>query len=198
MSACRDAPDGDAVPSAYDVGVHRSGRPDAVVRSPLEADAHAWARFLAVEQARTYAGLMPSWFGESQLARVPEAALALARRIAAPEGWRGVLAERDGEIVGVAAAGPAPAAWEVELGLVPPPAEVQLDKIYVSPTEHGTGLADRLMAAVLDPGPAYLWLIDGNDRAHAFYARRGFTSLDEHVLAGESWGHVPMHRMLRT
>ena len=39
---------------------------------------------------------------------------------------------------------------------------------------YGTGLADLLMAALAGDGPAYLWVVDGNDRAAAFYRRHGF------------------------
>ncbi|NKY05579.1 GNAT family N-acetyltransferase [Cellulomonas hominis] len=161
------------------------------------ADAQAWAAFLVAAQAHTYGPLAPEGFGERRLAEVDEAAEELTRLLADPAGWHGVLAERGGVVVAVAAAGPAPAPWEEDLGLVPPPTDTQLDKIYIDPTEHGTGLADRLLAAVLAPGPAYLWLIDGNERAERFYTRRGFVPLDEQIPAGESWGNIPMHRMVR-
>lgn len=154
-------------------------------------------RFVAVERSRTYGDAMPASFRERLLAEVPESAQRLRGRLAT-DTLRYALAEVEGEIIGAAEAGPAPADWEVELGLVPPPAAVELHLLYVHPGHHGSGLADRLLTAVLDPGPAYLWLVAGNERAERFYTRRGFTSLPEQVPAGDSWGNVTMHRMVRT
>lgn len=168
----------------------------ATIRPPTPDDAAAWARFVAVERARTYADVMPPWFGELAAAEVPATASRLAEQFG-DAALRFALAEVGGAIVGVAEAGTAPAQWEIDGGFPPPPAPVQLHLLYVHPDHHGTGLADRLLGAVLDPGPAYLWLIAGNARAERFYARRGFVALDERIPAGESWGGVPMHRMVR-
>lgn len=55
-----------------------------------------------------------------------------------------------------------------------------LSKFYVAPDAHGTGVATRLMAAVLDAsarrGSAVVWLgvNEENARAHRFYERQGF------------------------
>ena len=60
---------------------------------------------------------------------------------------------------------------------------------------HGTGLADLLMAELTGNGPCYLWVLRGNARAAAFYARHGF------VLDGGTKVHAPTgkaeDRMLR-
>ena len=80
---------------------------------------------------------------------------------------------------------------------MPPPAERELDRLYVHADMHGTGLGAVLFDAVVDERPHYLWLIDGNDRAARFYERRGFRHLDEQVSTGPTWGGIPMHRMVR-
>ncbi|MCR8671410.1 GNAT family N-acetyltransferase [Agrococcus sp. HG114] len=171
--------------------------PDGVaLREPAASDAEAWARFLVGEQQRTYAGMLPGDFAVRGLAQANVEGLAhvfaeprdAVRRIA----WRG------GRIVGIAAAGPAPARWERELGLVPPPADRELDRLYVAAEMHGTGLGAALFDAVVDDRPHYLWLIDGNARAARFYERRGFVHLDERVSTGPTWGGIPMHRMVRS
>jgi ribosomal protein S18 acetylase RimI-like enzyme len=52
--------------------------------------------------------------------------------------------------------------------------------VWVVPAARGTGLADRLIEAVIGhmraqgAQQASLWVTDGNDRARAFYRRHGF------------------------
>ena len=45
------------------------------------------------------------------------------------------------------------------------PAPLELYAINVLRRAHGTGLADDLMARAIGDRPAYLWVLDGNDRA---------------------------------
>lgn len=171
--------------------------PGVELREPRPEDAPAWASFLVEAQLATYAGQLPEDFAIAGLAQANIVGLARAfgdpahrdavRRIA----WAG---ER---IVGIAATSAAPARWEIELGLVPPPAERELDRLYVDASMHGTGLGAALFDAVVDERAHYLWLIDGNERAGAFYERRGFRHLDERVETGPTWGNIPMHRMVR-
>jgi ribosomal protein S18 acetylase RimI-like enzyme len=51
----------------------------------------------------------------------------------------------------------------------------ELYAINVLRRAHGTGLADDLMARAVGDRPAYLWVLEGNERAIAFYRRHGFT-----------------------
>lgn len=65
------------------------------------------------------------------------------------------------------------------------PTPRQLWALNVLPEHQGTGLAQRLLDEVLGPGPAYLWVARGNDRAIRFYERNGFVldgveSADQH------------------
>ncbi|WP_141631149.1 GNAT family N-acetyltransferase [Mobilicoccus pelagius] len=71
-----------------------------------------------------------------------------------------------GEVVALASEGPArdadaPTAHEVRA-------------LNVLRSAYGTGLADLLMVDLAGDGPAYLWVVEGNDRAVAFYRRHGF------------------------
>lgn len=80
---------------------------------------------------------------------------------------RAAVAERGGEIIGIALAGPAedPAS----------PWRMQLYVLYVVAAEHGTGAGAALLDAVVDPHePALLWVADPNPRAQAFYRKHGF------------------------
>lgn len=83
-----------------------------------------------------------------------------------PDGIVVVATGSDGEIVGLASAGPtrdrdAPEAWE-------------LYAINVLAAHLGTGLADQLIIGALAERPATLWVVKGNSRAHVFYRRHGF------------------------
>ena len=166
------------------------------LRAPVPGEGLAWARFLVGAQRATYGTALPTDFAERALAQADPAGL---DRAFAREGSTAVrrIAWHGERIVGVASASDAPARWEVELGLVPAPAPRELDRLYVDASMHGTGLGAALFDAVVDDRPHYLWLIDGNDRAAAFYERRGFRHLDERVSTGPTWGGIPMHRMVR-
>ncbi len=79
------------------------------------------------------------------------------------------VAERDGELVGVAMSGPpsdATAAWARQVYV-----------LYVYAADHGTGAGPALLDAVLDPEEsAALWVADPNPRAQAFYRKHGFVA----------------------
>ena len=81
---------------------------------------------------------------------------------------RAAVAERDGELVGVAMSGPPPdegATWARHLYV-----------LYVVAADHGTGTGRALLQAVLDPAEsAALWGADLTPRAKAFYRKHGFT-----------------------
>ncbi|MBB1482533.1 GNAT family N-acetyltransferase [Tessaracoccus sp. MC1865] len=172
--------------------------PVPVLTTPTPNDAEGWFDFLVAQQAATYAGTVPTDFDERQRAYRDEWVPGLEARFANPGSARALVARVGGQIAGIASITDAPARWEVENDLLPAPANRQLDRLYVSSDFHGTGLADALFSNVDDGRPMYLWLINGNERARRFYARRGFVDLDEQFVAGPSWGGVAMHRMLRS
>ncbi|QCR18903.1 GNAT family N-acetyltransferase [Agrococcus sp. SGAir0287] len=161
------------------------------------ADAEAWARFVAIERARTYAGLVQDGFEAAQLARMPELVDEIHDELATGIG-RYAVAWQEGAVVGAASTTASPMPWEAILDVGDAPAARALDTLYVAPEHHGTGLADRLLALVLDDEPTVLWLISGNERARRFYERRGFALWGEETTTGPTWNHVPMRRMLRT
>jgi GNAT superfamily N-acetyltransferase len=82
---------------------------------------------------------------------------------------RVAVAERDGEIIGIAMAGP-PQSSASQWG-------TQLYVLYVVAAEHGTGTGAALMDAVIGPhDSAALWVADPNPRAQAFYRKHGFAA----------------------
>ena len=71
---------------------------------------------------------------------------------------------------------------------------VSLERCYVHPDHHGSGVAARLMAATLEAaeatGAAGIWLgvSEENDRANAFYARHGFEPVGKkRFRIGDAW-----------
>jgi ribosomal protein S18 acetylase RimI-like enzyme len=82
---------------------------------------------------------------------------------------RVAVADRDGELVGIAMSGPpldVGAAWARQLYV-----------LYVLEAEHGTGAARALLEAVVDQGESVaLWVADPNPRAQAFYRKHGFVA----------------------
>ena len=82
---------------------------------------------------------------------------------------RAAVAERDGEMVGIAMSGPpldAAATWARQLYV-----------LYVIAADHGTGAGQALLEAVLEPGQSVaLWVADPNPRAQAFYRKHGFVA----------------------
>ena len=53
--------------------------------------------------------------------------------------------------------------------------ELELMSLYVAGDYHGTGIAPALLTHALAHAPAHLWVFENNPRAHAFYAKSGFT-----------------------
>ena len=89
---------------------------------------------------------------------------------------RMTVAEVDGEVVGVASAGPH------EGHLV-------LWKLYVLPEHQGEGIGARLLEAVVEAVRGIypeirLGYIDGNDQARVFYAHKGFVEVDREPGSG--------------
>jgi len=76
------------------------------------------------------------------------------------------IARDDDGIVGMATSGP-PRDDDAPVGL-------ELYAINVLRRAHGTGLADDLIAHTIGNEPAYLWVLEGNERALAFYRKHGF------------------------
>lgn len=141
------------------------------VRDAVPGDAPAIARIHVESWRETYSGVMDEEnFGEA----------ALDRRLRFWTGYlemdprqgRMVVGSIGDEISGFANAGRA----------VGPDAEhghavvrdLQLYSIYVLARDHGTGLGQALLDAAIGDAPAQLWVLDGNERAIAFYRRNGF------------------------
>lgn len=80
---------------------------------------------------------------------------------------RVAVAERDGDLIGVAMSGPTldtAAAWTRHLYV-----------LYVYAAHHGSGAGPMLLDAVVDPHESVaLWVANPNPRAQTFYRNHGF------------------------
>ena len=101
---------------------------------------------------------------------------------------RVAVAERDGEMLGIAMAGPSrssAAQWGTQLYV-----------LYVLAAEHGTGAGAALLDAVIGPhDSAALWVADPNPRAQAFYRKHGFVA-DGTVNVEDGVREIRMVRLL--
>ncbi len=134
------------------------------IEEPNPDDAEELARLHVLVWQQAYAGLLP----DDHLAALDVAAFT--------ERWRSRLAgevpgdtwivrDEDG-IVAFASSGPGRDADG--------PVGLELYAINLLDRTQGTGLADALMDLAVGDRPAYLWVLDGNDRAMGFYRRHGF------------------------
>lgn len=142
-----------------------SATEDLVLRRAQEADAEGLAELHVLVWEQAYAGLMPERVFAERRATI-------GKRV---ERWRSIIkdspapttvAALDGSIVGFGSAGPPRDD--------PPPAPEELWSLYVHADRWGQGIGHRLLAELLGERPAYLWVLDGNDRAIGFYRRHGF------------------------
>ncbi|WP_420542879.1 GNAT family N-acetyltransferase [Sphingomonas naphthae] len=98
------------------------------------------------------------------------------------------VAERDGALLGYVHVGPCK--------LPHPDARPQhgeIYQLYVAGTAQGLGLGGALMAASLDhlavarPGPLWLGVWSGNQRAQAVYAKLGFAKVGDYLFPVGGW-----------
>lgn len=135
----------------------------ATVRDAQPADAEVFSACHLACWREAYATL----WGTARLDELDPAALAETRRAEIAAGTaRHMIAERDGEVIGVAIAGPSRDEN--------PPTELELYAIYVRAAHYGTGVSTKLLSAVLEGRPASLWTYRDSPRASAFYVNQGF------------------------
>jgi GNAT superfamily N-acetyltransferase len=168
------------------------------VRPAGAADASAWTSLHQRCLDETYRPLFGDAFADRQRDAADRTAGHDRALLADPRVRTLWALDDDGAALGLVSAGPAPAAWETRAGVPAPVVPRQLFQLYTLAATHGTGLGAALLEAALGPADAYLWIMDGNDRAEHFYAKHGFRARDESFPAGGPWTGQRMHRMVRT
>ncbi len=137
------------------------------VRTPRVEDADEAARVHIQVWREAYAESMPADFLESLDPVKAAERWRLRFEMDEPDGVVVVATGHDGEIVGIASAGPA----RDEQALT----EWELYSINVLAEHRGSGAADQLITAAVADRPATLWVVRDNPRADAFYRRHGFS-----------------------
>lgn len=103
-----------------------------------------------------------------------------------------VIAETaQGKIIGIAGGTPT-IAEDADAGV-----EIELGMLYVLEDYYGSGLGKHLLDTVLGSRDALLWVLEGNKRAIAFYAKHGFVpdGTGEDLIG--SWAGLREVRMVR-
>lgn len=99
--------------------------------------------------------------------------------------------QADGRIIGIAGGTPVidedkDAGVDIELGM-----------LYVLEDFYGSGLGEHLLDTVLGKRDALLWVLQGNDRAIAFYRKHGFEVDGTSEELTGSWQGLTELRMVR-
>ncbi|MBT2585112.1 GNAT family N-acetyltransferase [Arthrobacter sp. ISL-95] len=161
---------------------------DFTIRPATVDDAEAMAVMHVQSWKESYRRLLPPEFFEKQEAALPNRIERYRAFIAA--GHTRMLAhDPEGLVVGLGAAG----SGQDEDG----PCERELFMLYTLERVHGRGVGQALVEALIGGGPAYLWVLDDNPRAQAFYRRNGFVPDGKRQLCDPSWYSLPEHRMVR-
>jgi len=159
------------------------------IRAMTKDDLAAVSRLLGQSWRRTYSPIM----GAEPTARLSDEKHAperLAAELADNNKMSFVAEQADGSIAGYAMAA---MDWR---------GDVMLDRLHIEPAAYGSGLAQDLLHAVLaaHAGIASIALevIEGNDRAIAFYRKHGFEVVERRPAAHGVGGHASliMRRLL--
>lgn len=137
------------------------------LRPLVPGDAEKLATLHVAIWRDTYAGLMP----QEKLDQLDPAQSAQKWRAVltsdSPPRVLGAFDRRSGHLVGWICVG--------EARDDDAPAPVELQVLNIDKHHQGTGLAQELLRRELpDREAAYLWVVDGNMRAQAFYRKHGF------------------------
>ena len=150
------------------------------IRAMTERGVEAVSRLLGASWRRTYSTIL----GSETTARESDARHApqrLAAELTDPDKASFVAERRDKSLAGYA------------LASMDEAGDVTLDRLHLDPSEFGTGLAVDMLHAVLAfhagiPSIA-VEVIEGNDRALAFYRKHGFEVVQRQDASHGAGGH---------
>lgn len=138
---------------------------DIVVRKPVPEEASRIADLHQITWEETYHDkLPPSAWGPAAHKRRTQMWEQITQDSDPSKHF--AVVELDGKLVGFAGAGPSRSEDA--------PRDFELWFIYLLESAQGTGAGQALFDEVVGDRPCYLWVIDDNPRAEAFYKRNGF------------------------
>jgi ribosomal protein S18 acetylase RimI-like enzyme len=158
------------------------GMTSIMVRPYVEGDLFSVGRVHALSRRAAYDGLVPA----DALAKVTPESQAEVWRERLSQGATVLVTEREGEVVGFAAL------LETDQG-------IELNAIHLLPEAVGTGLGSALMEAAVEEARRqsrsnlHLFVLEGNDRARAFYRRTSWRLAGPagmHDIGGAQAAHV--------
>lgn len=154
---------------------------------PEDAEAVVLMQTLAHEEC--YGHVLPADFFRARRRAIPERVERRRKHLAEPYP-RIIAVDGAGELVGFADAGPGRDQDN--------PVPLELYSLYTLRRTYGSGLGSALMAAAIADLPAFLWVLEDNPRAHAFYLKHGFQPDGKRSLLPPEWENLPEIRMVRT
>ncbi|MGW9413662.1 N-acetyltransferase family protein [Arthrobacter cupressi] len=158
------------------------------LRTATPDDAETVPRLHLAAWKESYGHLLPKEFFETREATMDESVERHRKALAGA--YQPVLAhDSAGELVGMAFAAPS---RDDDA-----PCSLELQMIYALQRVHGTGVGQALLDAVIGKDEAYLWVLEDNPRAQAFYRRNGFVPDGRRELLPPEWEELPEIRMVR-
>lgn len=161
---------------------------DFTLRRATADDAETMVRMHIRSWRESYSGLLPEDFFAEREAAI-DAHIERQRASNAGPVVPLLAYDPDGGLVGIAAAGPA-RDKDAPCGL-------ELYMLYTLRRVYGTGVGQALVDSLLGRDAAYLWVLEGNPRAQAFYRRNGFERDGKRQLLPPVWYELPEIRMVR-
>lgn len=141
---------------------------DVVVRVALPSDAEPLARLHVDVWEDAYADLMADAVFRERRATLPQR-VERWRTLLSDGATRTTVAEHAGLLIGFATVGPPRAEGAVGVGVGD-----ELRALYVRASWWDRRVGHSLLTAAVGERAAYLWVLEGNDRAIGFYRRQGF------------------------
>ena len=154
--------------------------------TPEDAEAVVLMQTLAHEEC--YPHLLSPAFFERRRAGIPER-VERRRAFLDTREPRILAFDDDNQLVGYADAGPG---REDDA-----PEALELYSIYTLRRTYGSGLGAALVRAAVGSGPGYLWVLENNPRALAFYLKQGFRPDGKRNTLPPEWEALPELRLVR-
>jgi GNAT superfamily N-acetyltransferase len=158
------------------------------IRQASAEDADAVVRMHTLAHEECYGHLLPPEFFKARRASLSERIERRRPFLDGPDP-RIIAVDGNNDIVGLADAGPGRDEDR--------PETLELYSIYTLRSTYGTGLGAALLKAALGDSAAYLWVLEDNPRARAFYRKSGFRPDGARKLLPPDWYELPEIRMVR-